>query len=176
MGQKRVASGEGLSLARPGGEGKVRFLQHLLRALGRAPDLLRATLWSVAHQAPLSMGFPRQEYWSELPFPSPGDFPDPGIKPASSVSPALASRFFTTEPLGKPPVSFLNIAYLPPLQFGERTRDCSPGQAGKEGPHLARTGASQGFPRAAASMGLFSRCTTRFSGSLSCGAREVRSP
>ena len=40
---------------------------------------------AVAHQAPLSMGFPRQEYWSELPFPSPGDFPDPGIKPASSA-------------------------------------------------------------------------------------------
>ena len=44
-----------------------------------------ATLWTVAHQAPLSMGFPRQEYWSGLPFPSPGDLPDPGIK---STSPA----------------------------------------------------------------------------------------
>ena len=64
----------------------------------------------------------------------------------------------------------------PTLQFGERTRDCSPGQAGKEGPQLARTGASQGFPRAAAPMGFFSRSTTRISGSLSCGAREVRSP
>ena len=41
-----------------------------------------ATLWTVAHQAPLSMGFSRQEYWSGLPFPSPGDLPDPGIKPA----------------------------------------------------------------------------------------------
>ena len=39
--------------------------------------------WTVARQAPLSMGFPRQEYWSELPFHSPGDLPDPGIKPAS---------------------------------------------------------------------------------------------
>ena len=64
----------------------------------------------------------------------------------------------------------------PPLQFGERTRDCSPGQAGKEGPHLAMTGASHGFPQAAAPMGVFSRGTTRTSGSLSCGAREVRSP
>ena len=44
------------------------------------------TPWTVAHQAPLPMGFPRQEYWSGLPFPSPGDLPDPGIKP---VSPAL---------------------------------------------------------------------------------------
>ena len=44
---------------------------------------LFATPWTVAHQAPLFMGFPRQEYWSELPCPSPGDFPDPGIKPES---------------------------------------------------------------------------------------------
>ena len=44
------------------------------------------------------MGFPRQEYWSRLPFPSPGDLPDPGIEP---VSPALAGRFFTTEPPDK---------------------------------------------------------------------------
>ena len=64
----------------------------------------------------------------------------------------------------------------PPLQFGERTRDCPPGQAGKEGSHLARTGPSQGFPRAAAPVGVFSRGTTRISGSLSCGAREARSP
>ena len=63
----------------------------------------------------------------------------------------------------------------PSLQFGERTRDCALGQAGKEGPHLARMGASQGFPRAAAPVGVFSRGKTRISGSLSCGAREVRS-
>ena len=44
---------------------------------------------TVAHQAVLSMGFPRQEYWTGLPFPPPGDFPDPGIKPASPMSPAL---------------------------------------------------------------------------------------
>ena len=43
----------------------------------------------VARQAPLSMGFPKQEYWTELPFPSPGDLPDPGIEPMSPVSPAL---------------------------------------------------------------------------------------
>ena len=58
--------------------------------------------WTVAHQAPLSMGFPRQKYWSGLPSPPPGDLPDPGIKPASSVSPALAGGFFTNEPPGKP--------------------------------------------------------------------------
>jgi len=56
-------------------------------------------LWTVAHQAPLPMGFPRQEYWSGLPFPFPGDLPEPEIE---SVSPTLAGRFFTTEPKGKP--------------------------------------------------------------------------
>ena len=44
-----------------------------------------ATVWTVVHQAPLSMGFPRQEYWDGLPFPSPEDFPNPGIKPTSSA-------------------------------------------------------------------------------------------
>ena len=57
---------------------------------------------TVTLQAPLSMGFPRQEYWSGLPFPSPGDLPDPGIEPESPKSPALAGGFFTTEPPGKP--------------------------------------------------------------------------
>ena len=52
--------------------------------------------WNVAHHAPLSMGFSRQEYWSGLPCPPPGDVPDPGIKPVSLMSPALADRFFTT--------------------------------------------------------------------------------
>ena len=54
--------------------------------------------WTVACQAPLSMGFSRREYWSGLPFPSPGDLPDPGIEPAF---PALAGGSFTTEPPGK---------------------------------------------------------------------------
>ena len=58
-----------------------------------------AAPWTVAHQAPLSMGFPRQEYWSGLPFPSPGDLPDPGTEP---VSPALVGGYFTNEPLEKP--------------------------------------------------------------------------
>ena len=54
---------------------------------------------AVTHQAPLSMGFPRQEYWSGLPFPSPGDPPNPEMEP---VSPALVGRLFTTEPSRKP--------------------------------------------------------------------------
>ena len=56
---------------------------------------LLATLWTVARQAPLSLGFSRQECWSGFPFPSPGDLPDPGIEP---TFPALAGRFFPTEP------------------------------------------------------------------------------
>ena len=57
---------------------------------------LFVTLRTVAHQAPLSMGFSRQEYWSGLPCPPPGDLPDPGIEPVSLMSPALAGVFFTT--------------------------------------------------------------------------------
>ena len=60
---------------------------------------LFATPWTIVFQAPLSMGFPRQEYWSGLSFPSPVDLPDSGIEP---LPPALAGGFFTTEPLGKP--------------------------------------------------------------------------
>ena len=57
---------------------------------------LCVTLRSIAWQPPLSMGFSRQEYWSELPCPPPGDLPDPGIEPGSLTSPGLAGRFFTT--------------------------------------------------------------------------------
>ena len=55
-----------------------------------------ATPWTIARQAPLSMEFSRQEYWSGFPFSSPGYLPDLGIKPTSPVSPALAGGFFTT--------------------------------------------------------------------------------
>ena len=60
---------------------------------------LFATPWTVAHQTPLSMGFFRQEYWSGLLLPSPGDLPDPRMEP---VSPALADKLFITEPPVKP--------------------------------------------------------------------------
>ena len=59
---------------------------------------LFATLWTVARQAPLSMGFPRQENWNGLPFPPPEDLPDPGIEPVSPVSPALQMDPLPTEP------------------------------------------------------------------------------
>ena len=61
--------------------------------------LILVTPCTEIHQAPLSMGFPRQEYWSGLLFPSPGNFSDSGIEP---TSPALVGGFFTTEPPGKP--------------------------------------------------------------------------
>ena len=71
----------------------VRLLGHISFAIP----------WTVAHQAPLSIGFPKQEYWSGLPFPPPGDLPDPVMEP---VSPALACGFFITEPSGKPQILF----------------------------------------------------------------------
>ena len=72
--------------------------------------LTLVTPWTVARQAPLFMGFPRQEYWRGLPFPSPGYLPDPGMELAF---PSLAGGFFTSEPLpGKPQ----GVLYLTPKQ------------------------------------------------------------
>ena len=70
----------------------VRSHARLLQSCPSLGDLIE----NIACQAPLFMRFPRQEYWSGLPFPLPGDLPDPGIKPTSLMSPALAGRFFTT--------------------------------------------------------------------------------
>ena len=70
---------------------KVKSLSHVW---------LFATPWTVVYQAPLSMKFSRQEYWSWLPFPSPGDLPDPGIEPSCLLSPVLAGGFSTIVPLG----------------------------------------------------------------------------
>ena len=78
-----------------GGGGAKKVLFWLLFSL-KVVSNSSETLWTVARQAPLSMGLPRQEYWSRLPFPSPGDLPDPGIKPMSLISSALAGGFFTT--------------------------------------------------------------------------------
>ena len=58
--------------------------------------------WTIAHQAPLSMEFSRQEYWSGLSFPPPGDLPNPGTEPVSPASSTLAAGFSTTVPPGKP--------------------------------------------------------------------------
>ena len=69
------------------------------RGLVTKSCLTLVTPWTVTHQTSLSMEFPRQEYWSGLPFASPGDLPDPGVGPTSWV---LAGGFFTVEPPGKP--------------------------------------------------------------------------
>ena len=68
---------------------------------------LLVTPWTAAYQAPLSIGLPRQEYWSGLPFVTAGDFPNPGIKPLSFMSPELTGRFLTIVPPGKPAYSRL---------------------------------------------------------------------
>ena len=68
------------------------------------------TPWTVACQAPLSMGFSKQEYWSGLPCPPPGDLPNPGTEPESLMSPALAGGFFTTNATWEAP----NMLYFAP--------------------------------------------------------------
>ena len=68
-----------------------------------------AAPWTVARQVPLPVGFPRQEYWSGLPFPSPGDLPDPGIEPGS---PAFQADTLTSEPPGKPPFHLLSLNFI----------------------------------------------------------------
>ena len=75
------------------------FYWHAGGGLAAKLCLNLATLWTIAHQAPLSVGFSSQEYWSGLPFPSPGDLPDPGIE---SGSPALKADSSLTELWGKP--------------------------------------------------------------------------
>ena len=73
----------------------ILFLSGVVVLVAKScPSLV--TLWTVAHQAPLSMGFSSQEHWSGLPRPPPGDLPKPGIEPESLVSPALAGGLFTT--------------------------------------------------------------------------------
>ena len=78
---------------------KVKLLSHVR---------LFATPWTVAYQTPPSMGFSRQKYWSELPFPSPGDLPNPGVEPRS---PALQADSLPAEPQGKPIITD-NLCYL----------------------------------------------------------------
>ena len=79
--------------------GKYMTLRKNTKCQSLSRARLSATPWTAAHQAPLSMRFSRQGYWSGLPFPSPGDRPNPGIKPAS---PALQADSLLTELQGKP--------------------------------------------------------------------------
>ena len=78
------------------------FLHFFIYYVAKSCPTLFATPWTVARQAPLSMGFSRQDYWSGLPCPPPGDLPNPGMEPTSLLSPALAGGFFTTSAPGKP--------------------------------------------------------------------------
>ena len=79
-----------------------------LRAQSLSHVQLFVTPWAAAHQAPLTMEFPRQEYWSGLPFPTPGGLPNPAIEPKSLASPALAGGFLTVVPPGKSPYKLPN--------------------------------------------------------------------
>ena len=81
-------------------EGVVHIHKGILKVKVKSLSRVRlfATPWTTAHQAPPSMGFSRQEYWSGLPFPSPGDLPDPGIE---LRFPALQADALTSEPPGK---------------------------------------------------------------------------
>ena len=74
-----------------------------------------ATPWTVVCQASLSMGFSRQEYWSGLSFPSPGDLPNTRIKPVSLTSPELAGRFFTPSHLGGPKATAVTQLFFPDI-------------------------------------------------------------
>ena len=85
-----------------------------------SPVQFLVTPQTVAHQASLTMRFPRQEYWSGLPFPSPGDLTDPRIE---STSPALAGGFFTTEPSGKPNTEPFGRRDVPSLRKGKNDSD-----------------------------------------------------
>ena len=85
-----------------------------------------ATPWTVAHQAPLSMGFSRQEYWRGLPCPPPGHLPDPGIEPEPLASPTLADRLFTPVRPGKPPALRPGIKLEFPALWGGRLTTVPP--------------------------------------------------
>ena len=78
---------------------------------------LFASLWTVAHQAPLSMGLSKQKYWSGLPFPPPGDLPNPGIKPISPVSPALQADSLPRRHLGSPSTWLLLLSRFSRVQL-----------------------------------------------------------
>ena len=82
------------------------FLRSEVKSLSRVQ--LFATPWTIAYQAPQSMGFSRQECWSRLQFPSPGDIPDPGIEPGS---PTLQADALPSEPPGKPLLTVKDLLY-----------------------------------------------------------------
>ena len=76
--------------------------------------------WIIAHQAPLSVEFSRQEYWSRVTFPTAGDLPDPGIEPTSLASPVLAGRFFTTSATWEALVHYKEIKMMMTIKLKEK--------------------------------------------------------
>ena len=103
------------------------FILNLVKVLVTHRVWLFVTPWTVARQAPLSMEFSRQEYWSGLPFSSPGDLPDPGTESMSPASPALAGKFFPGLPPGKPSQFGIKVMYRFPLflaSFVESGHSC----------------------------------------------------
>ena len=94
-----------------------------------SPVWLFATPWTVAHQAPLSMEFPMQEYWSGLPGPPPGNIPNPGMEPMSPVTSALAEGFFTTSSTCEAPLlghvmqnRYFFMSSIPPCSLENQDR------------------------------------------------------
>ena len=114
------------------------FLNLILEVISHHACMLShftlAPQWTAAHQAPLSMGLSRQEYWSGLPCPSPGNLPDPGIKPMSLLSPALASRFFTTSATWEAayPITFTVFCSFKGILFA-RSKSLGPTHRKREG-------------------------------------------
>ena len=92
-------------------------IQYVVRAKFHQLCVTLATLWTVARQAPLSMGFPRQEHWSGLPFPPPGDLPHPGIESESPVFLALQADFFLPLSHQKSPSVFVRFSRMSMYDF-----------------------------------------------------------
>ena len=114
-----------VSIASRRGPGEVTATGHQLSGFSRVQ--LFVTPWTVAHQAPLSMGFPRQEGWSGLPFPPPGDLPNLEIElksPASSLFPALAVSFFTISTTWEAQVSLKGLSTINALHKGKSPYCC----------------------------------------------------
>ena len=117
VGESPCLPGAACPILLPAGDGRVekvcpctiKYLNCVCVSVAQSYPTI-ATPWTVAHQAPLSKGFSRQEYWRGLPFPSPGDLPDPGIEP---TFPALQVDSLLSEPPGKPQeCSYIIVIYI----------------------------------------------------------------
>ena len=136
---------------------KVMCVLSHLSCFQKLMCVFSATPWTVACQAPLPTEFPRQEYWNGLPFHSPGDLPNPGINP---VTPALAGRFFTAEPPGKPKVKALFISHDHTAASTDTHTPCPGFSAWKLFPNVSEKVLVQElYPRPAPAPKLCSRAT-----------------